>query len=229
MLVDLHVHALPASWDAYDTIDAHAAACERLGVDALALTDHGGGCDYEQAESICATHGVLLVPGRELNTPLGHVLALTPDTEWLSSVPETCTLPPHGRLRGPLALIWAHPAGWRVAGAMIAPDLSRGAEHVHAVEALNGERLYQDGGVKTSIELAAELGAPMTGGSDAHRASSTGRCLTQVDGAHSVVEVVEGIISGLCAPVLGGAWAVQNQIVYERADLATFTQEPEPR
>lgn len=223
MLVDLHAHSAPASRDAADPIEPLAAALGALGVDAVALTDHGGGCDYAQASAVLAEYGVLLVPGREIAAPIGHVLVLSTDAEWLAGLPERSALPVPGRPRGPVALVWAHPAGWRVAGAMIAPDASKGASHLHGVEVLNGERLYQPGGVEIASALARDHGLSACGGSDAHRAGSAGRCLTEAAGARTAGEVIEAVREGRVRPVLGRAWAAANDVRYEREDLAAYT------
>jgi predicted metal-dependent phosphoesterase TrpH len=222
MLADLHVHAPPASGDAYDSIERVAHACEALGVEAIALTDHGPGCDYASAENVMRTRGITLVPGRELSTPLGHVLVLTTDVEWLVTTPEVSPLPLPSPPSRRFALVWAHPAGWRVAGAMAPPDPSRGAEHVHAIEVLNGERLYQSDGVAIAAQLATSLGKAQTGGSDAHRAHAAGKCLTEVDGADDAQSFIDGIRGGYARPVLWPEWAAAHRMVYERADLVAY-------
>lgn len=222
MLIDLHVHARPASRDARDGIAAIAAAVAGMGVDAIALTDHGPGCDYAAAAAAVADHGLLLIPGRELNTPLGHVLVLCTDTRWLTGLPERGRLPLDSTPREPFALVWAHPAGWRVAGAMVAPDSSKGVEHVHAVEVLNGERLWQLDGVTIAEHLAREAGAGTTGGSDAHRADAAGRCLTVAENARDAREAIEAIRAKATRPLLGRGWAVRHGHVYQRPDLGAY-------
>lgn len=222
MLADLHTHAAPASRDARDDIASIAAAVAGFGVDAIALTDHGPGCDYDAARAALAAHGIALIPGRELNTPIGHVLVLSTDTDWLGSLSERSALPVEKGARGPVALVWAHPAGWRVAGATIAPDPSRGAEHVHAVEVLNGERLWHLDAVATAERLCRELGAGATGGSDAHRAGAAGRCLTVAGDARDPAEFIEAVRAGATRPMLGRGWASANDHTYERHDLRPY-------
>ena len=222
MLVDLHAHAAPASGDAPMTLAELASAAGVLGLDAVALTDHGGGADYGLACALLAERGVKLVPGREVSTPLGHVLVLATDQEWLAGLPPRCELPLPDARHGPSALVWAHPAGWRVGGLMAPPDPSRGASHVHAVEVLNGERLWQDRGVALAASLCADLGLGACGGSDAHSVDAVGRCLTEIEGAVCAEDAIEGIVAGTTRPVLGAAWAQANGATYERADLAPY-------
>ena len=221
MLADLHAHALPASGDARDDVEALALAAEALGLEAIALTDHGAS-DLASASRTLASRGVRLIPGREVSCDLGHVVVLATDLEWLATLPPRCPLPLPNSRRGPAALVWAHPAGWRIGGAMIPPDPSRGAEHLHGVEVLNGERLHQEGGVAHAERLASELGLPGCGGSDAHDARALGRCLTAVEGAADPEAFIEGLAEGRAHPVLSRRWADARGYDYRRSDLVPY-------
>lgn len=201
-----------------------ARAAGALRLDAVAVTDHGPGTDFEAVHAAVAAHGVALVPGREITTDLGHVLVLSTDAAWLSGLPPRCALPLDGA-PGPTALVWAHPGGWRVGWQMVLPDPSRGAEHLHGVEVLNGERLHQADGLAVAERLADELRLAACGGSDAHDAGAVGRCLTEAPGARDAAELIEAIIAGETRPVLGEAWAHANEAIYERADLAVYREE----
>ena len=221
MLADIHVHARPASGDARSTVEELADAAAALGLGALALTDHGP-ADLEAAADVLADRGVTLIGGRELVCDLGHVVVLATDSEWLGSLPPRCGFPLPDSRAGPAALIWAHPAGWRSGGTLIPPDPSRGAGHLHGVEVLNGERLHQTGGVELAERLAAELGLPGCGGSDAHDAPALGRCLTEVPGAADARGFIEGLVAGRAAPVLSERWARARGYDYRRLDLIPY-------
>jgi hypothetical protein len=223
VIVDTHLHALPASGDSRMSVDMLADACVAMGVDAVALTDHGPGTDFASVASALEAHGIAFVPGREVDTPLGHVIVLSLETEWLASLPYRLELPLTPP-RGPMACIWAHPTGWRVAGAMIPPQPHRGAEHVHGVEVLNGERLYQDGGVAAAVALAEELRAAHCGGSDAHDPAAVGRCLTEAPGASDALSFIEAVIAGEVRPVLSRRWATANGMEYRRGDLIGYVR-----
>jgi hypothetical protein len=206
------------------SVEGLAEAAAALSLDAVAVTDHGRGSDFVAARGALEARGVALVPGREIATELGHVLVLATDQAWLAGLPPRCDLPlPDGRL-GPAALVWAHPGGWRVGWTMVPPDPSRGAEHLHGIEVLNGERLHQADGLEVAARLARDLGLAGCGGSDAHDAAGVGRCLTEIAGAAAAAEAIEAIIAGETRPVLGEAWANANQASYERADLALYRE-----
>ncbi|MFY9587670.1 MAG: PHP domain-containing protein, partial [Actinomycetota bacterium] len=89
MLADLHTHAQPASSDARAGIEALADEAAALGLEAMALTDHGP-ADLAAAGEALAARGLTLIPGREVTTDLGHVLVLATDLEWLAGLPPRC-------------------------------------------------------------------------------------------------------------------------------------------
>jgi predicted metal-dependent phosphoesterase TrpH len=221
MLADLHAHARPGSGDARMEMSELAREAETLGLEAIALTDHGV-ADLAGAREELAARGVTLIPGREVSCDLGHVLVFATDLDWLAGLPPRCPLPlPDSRV-GPCALVWAHPAGWRLGGALIPPDPSRGAEHVHGVEVLNGERLHQTDGVRLAEELAETLGVPGCGGSDAHDTRAVGRCLTEVPGARDPGTFIEGFAAGHGRAVLSRHWAEVRGYDYVRSDLTPY-------
>jgi hypothetical protein len=221
MLADLHAHARPASGDSRASVAALANAAEALGLEAVALTDHGP-ADLAEAAKTFTAHGITMIGGREVACDLGHVVVLAIDLEWLAELPPRCPLPLPDSRRGPAAFIWAHPAGWRTGGTLIPPDPSRGAEHLHAVEVLNGERLHQPDGVSMAIALTERLGLPGCGGSDAHDAPALGRCLTEVPGATDALSFIEGLAAGRGEPVLSRRWADARGYDYRRPDLVPY-------
>ena len=221
MRADLHAHAHPGSGDSRAEVGELAAAAEALGLEAVALTDHGS-ADLVSAGRAFADRGVTMIPGREVSCDLGHVIVLATDVDWLRALPPRCPLPLPNSRRGPAALIWAHPAGWRYGGTLIPPDPARGAEHLHAVEVLNGERLHQPDGVSLAQKLADRLGLPACGGSDAHDAPALGRCLTDVDDATDPASFIEGLVAGNARPVLSERWARARGYDYRRSDLVPY-------
>ncbi len=199
-----------------------AAAAAVAGLDGVALTDHGPGADFEAAHRALGHYRIHLVPGREVSCALGHVLVLSMDQAWLSALPPRVTLPLPPAAQGPVALVWAHPAGWHVGGFTIPADPSRGAEHLNAVEILNGERLWQTGAVQAAGRIAEDLRLAGTGGSDAHDPAALGRCLTEALGASDATQFIEALVAGEVRPLLSGTWAAANDTMYERHDLVPF-------
>ena len=203
------------------TVHELAAAAAACGCDAVALTDHAPGTDFTAAEAALAEHGVALVPGREVSCDLGHALVFHPDRVWLAGLPARVNDLSRLRERGAV-LVWAHPAGWRVGGAMIPPDPSRGAGVLHGVEILNGERLYQDGGVRAAAEIAGRFGLASCGGSDAHDPTAVGRCVTEAADATDPLSFIASLAAGRARPVLSRRWGEMNGADYRRADLVEY-------
>ena len=67
---DFHSHTEHS--DGYNTIGEYAAACERLGLDFLAITDHNTNSHFEEIASRPADISPLLIPGEEVTTFWGH-------------------------------------------------------------------------------------------------------------------------------------------------------------
>ncbi|MHB8510743.1 MAG: PHP-associated domain-containing protein [Actinomycetota bacterium] len=228
MLIDLHNHATPCSADSSVGVETLAREAATLGIDGFVLTDHGEGSDFKNAESIARAYGLCFIGGREIVCELGHALVLCTDHSWLRELPERCELPlpprPHGA-RAPVAVVWAHPAGWRVAGTVIAPNPTLpAARYVHAIEILNGARLWQVGGVAAAELLRETLEVGSTGGSDSHVSGAIGRCLTRAAGASDAAGVIEAIIEGRTTAELGSGWTAVNDHAYERADLVPYIE-----
>jgi predicted metal-dependent phosphoesterase TrpH len=205
-LVDLHVHTSGGSADASLRPVQLGLEAASLGLQAVAVTEHFRvWTDYE-VEALRARSDVVILPGREYSTSLGHILAFG-------------VKPFAGDLRDPAALyaaaerdggllIAAHPfryffrtptQGYHPSS-MRTNDPSEAAtlpifQFVHAIEALNGHCTEEENDF--ALEVATLLGLPTTGGSDAHYADDLGRCVTGLaKSVSSVRELIEVLHSG---------------------------------
>lgn len=181
--VDLHTHtrffhSWPGRPTPFDPVGVRVLAwmAERRGLDAVVLTNHDY---YEPFEA----SGVTLLPGNEITTTKGHLLAVGPD-------PPSRTEP--GAMTPAEAATLAHERGC----ACVLPHPFRGSQirttdaPVDAVE-LNGKHT---GTHPEARELASELGVPLVGGSDAHFPVEVGRSYTRVDADELTPEAVVGAI-----------------------------------
>ncbi len=190
--LDLHVHSRHSP-DGRSTIAQYARRAQEIGLGGFALTDHNSTAGHAELASLRSQFpGLLLVPGVEVSTAVGHLLVY--------GVSEA---PPPGR---PLAetLEWArdhggeavlaHPFRWpHGAGPHLASPGS-----LRAVETLNGHN--GAGPNRRGAELAARLGLPGTGASDAHHVEELGRAFTTVGGGcGSPDDVLEAIRRGAIA------------------------------
>ena len=197
MLIDLHTHTHPLSYDSDLTPDALVEAAKRAGLDGVCLTEHDFFWDAEKAAALSRRHGFLVIPGIEVNTENGHVLVFGLDrfVYGMHRLPELARLV---EAAGGVMLA-AHPyrrqlpfelreeGDWSEA-------LERAArnpiyQYVHAIELHNGRGRPRENGFTRA--LAERFSLPRTAGSDAHHVDDVGACATEferrVDGLGSLI------------------------------------------
>ena len=74
LLIDLHAHTYPKSDDSFVSADELADAARQHGLDGICLTEHDDFWPIEAARELTRRHGILVLPGAEINTDAGHVL-----------------------------------------------------------------------------------------------------------------------------------------------------------
>lgn len=74
MLIDLHAHTYPKSDDSFVSADELADAARQHGLDGICLTEHDDFWPMDAARDLTRRHGILVLPGAEINTDAGHVL-----------------------------------------------------------------------------------------------------------------------------------------------------------
>lgn len=195
--VDFHVHT-DASDDGLSSLAQQAAAAKAAGLDAMAVTDHN--LSTPVPEQLC---GVLLIPGCEVSTTLGHItgLFLPQPLDWAAlcsgGLPSGEMAVREIHRRGGLAVL-AHPYQSPSA------DYTRVTLPVDAVEGANARAAFKN---KQANELAAALARawslPAVGGSDAHAAQEVGNAYTEVYCDTLTLEALKAALqAGACRPVL---------------------------
>lgn len=164
MRADLHIHT-DRSGDGRQSLDEVIRRCSELGLGAVSVTDHNGmNCYPFQAQ------GVIVLPGMEITTADGHVLAylINEPVPRGRSVEETIDLIHE---QGGIAVA-AHPYRW---WSGLGEKNVRGRKF-DALETLNSRSLRL--GNLRAARLARTMGLPGIGGSDAHITDHIGRALT---------------------------------------------------
>jgi predicted metal-dependent phosphoesterase TrpH len=164
MRADLHIHT-DRSGDGRQSLDEVIRRCSELGLGAVSVTDHNGmNCYPFQAQ------GVIVLPGMEITTADGHVLAylINEPVPRGRSVDETIDLIHE---QGGIAVA-AHPYRW---WSGLGEKNVRGRKF-DALETLNSRSLRL--GNLRAARLARTMGLPGIGGSDAHITDHIGRALT---------------------------------------------------
>lgn len=181
-VIDLHVHTFPASPCSSASEDQLIEQAKRIGLDGVCLTDHNHVWSPDRIKELSEKHGFVILRGNEITTDQGDMLVfgLEEDIKGIIKLQD---------LRKEVSgvggfCIAAHPfRGFLTFGAgQLGLTPERAAERtlfqwVNAIEVMNGKVTESENGLAASV--AASLGLPATGGSDAHDAGEVGLYATR--------------------------------------------------
>ncbi|MCL6517010.1 CehA/McbA family metallohydrolase [Alicyclobacillus sp.] len=207
MWFETHLHTRIGSEDGSITEEELASWVAASGAGGVCLTDHDYVWPKREIARLEARLGCVVIQGVEVSTDLGHVLAFGLE-EYRPGIHRIEVLRREiDRVGGVMVL--AHPfrhhlsAHYRYGGTPPGlPPWERVLEwpvfrYVDALEACNGSGV--DAEEAAVRRVAAELGLPVTGGSDAHRADRLGLCVTRVLGeVRSQRAFCEAVRAGAC-------------------------------
>jgi predicted metal-dependent phosphoesterase TrpH len=186
MRADLHIHSLHSK-DNHQTAQEIFKSAKSKGIGAIAITDHNTIIGAKEALRL-APEDLIVLPGIEITSADGHILALNVEQEIPRdlSVPETID-----RIHtiGGIAVA-AHPyRTW----SGLKESMIRNSRF-DAIEAING-RNTQKNNYRVQ-NLALELELPMIAGSDAHKPGNIGAAVTVfADSIHSRDEMIQAILN----------------------------------
>jgi len=187
--LDLHVHSRHSP-DSALPVEVIAARLVDVGLNGFALTDHNSVAGHAELPVLRERFpGFILVPGVEVSTVEGHLLAYgiseAPPAE--RHVTETIDWV---RERGGVSVL-AHPFRFsHGVGSAIA-----GSARVTAIETVNGHNSPRAN--RNAAAVAKRRGLGGTGGSDVHELSDLGRAYTEfAEGTRSVDAVLSSLRSG---------------------------------
>jgi hypothetical protein len=185
---DLHIHTTH-SRDGNPTPREVVDAAIRAGLFAIAITDHNTMGALKEAREAARGRDILIVPGIEVSSQEGHMLALGVSEEVPADLAVDETVRRIEDLGG--LAVAAHPG--RVYTGL--PDDVVRSAGFGAIEVANGHSSIELN--KKARALAKGMHAPMTGGSDGHFAHEIGACRTVFPTAPANVEgVLESIRKG---------------------------------
>jgi len=193
---DLHVHSA-ASHDACDWPEALIAAARRQGLDGIAITDHDNRKGFEYClkrglarEDGLPVEGILIIPGEEITTADGHLLAYGPSPRGLAGKPalEACKqVTEAGGVPVPAHPFDAWRQGIRPPRLNVLPISS-----LEIFNSASSRKTNQQAAKYASVRSLGRLG-----GSDAHLASAVGA-------ARTLLEVEELSVANVLAALRRG-------------------------
>jgi predicted metal-dependent phosphoesterase TrpH len=182
---DLHIHTIH-SWDGVCAVSAVLQyVIEHTKLNVIAITDHDEIRGALEAVELAPAYGVEVVPGSEISTADGHVLALFICQRVPAGLSLIETVLRVGELGG--LCIAAHPMA-RVSGSLSAEAICRALQHPQVARTLVGVEAYNSGLVYSQSNRAAQalaqtLPVAQVGNSDAHMLWMIGRGATEFSGS----------------------------------------------
>jgi predicted metal-dependent phosphoesterase TrpH len=172
LAIDCHVHTA-ASYDSRATVESVVQAALRAPIDGFVVTDHDRIDAAHRAVVRAREVGLIGIPGVEVSTADGHLLAIGVEQQPTTGRSLTATVRTI-RDDGGLAVV-PHPFQWTRHG--VRPT---GVEDVDGIEVFNAHSLT---GVRNwqTDQFAVANGYPRFGGSDAHKTSVVGRGFTHIE------------------------------------------------
>ena len=202
MLIDLHTHTRPLSWDSYLTPDELIERSKAAGLDGICLSEHDFFWKPEDVAELAQRHNYLVLPAIEINTDDGHILAYGLD-KYVYGMHRSHELAHHiEQVHG--AMIAAHPyrrqLPWHIESeqdyeeALARASRNPAYGYCLALEAINGRGTQREN--EFSQRLCDVMSMPGTAGSDAHARIDIGRCATAFERR---IERIEDLIEELKA------------------------------
>jgi len=192
--IDLHVHTC-YSVDAMSSLKETVLYAKKNGLNGIAITDHDSLKGVRKALKLADRMRFMVIPGVEITTLQGHVLALnitTPVPQNLGLVETVEKIHEAGGIA-----IAAHPIVF--IKSQIKERIAS-VSNLDGVEVINSSAFPFSLSTRLSRELAERLNLPQTAGSDAHHASEIGTAYTLVEADSGVDEIVEAIKKGAVFP-----------------------------
>lgn len=203
MLIDLHTHTRPLSWDSYLTPDELVERSKAAGLDGICLSEHDFFWKPEDVRELAERHNYLVLPAIEINTDDGHILAYGLD-KYVYGMHRSHKLAHHvEKAQG--AMIAAHPyrhqMPWYIDSerdyqdALVRASRNSAYGYCTALEAINGRGNEKEN--EFSQRLCELMGIRGTAGSDAHARADIGRCATEFQrDIHDIEELIEELKAG---------------------------------
>ncbi len=204
MLTELHTHTIFSKGtklvvEGIDGPEQILKEAKLKGIQALAITDHDTIQGYLHAKSLAKKYDIFLIPGEEVTTADGHLVALgiSDFIKPRMSLEETLDIVHN---QGGIG-ISSHPFDLKECG------LGEKAKFCDAIEAYNSINLERISNWKAR-RFAEKYKKPVTAGSDAHSAEMIGNGLNDLSAEKDIDSIINAIKKG------------RNKIVFRYAPIS---------
>jgi len=197
-LADLHIHTI-YSYDGTASLAAVLKRARQNGLDVIAITDHDEIIGSLKALELAPVYGIEVIPGIEVTTAEGHLLALNVTQKIPRAMPLIETILKVGELGG--FCIAPHPmaggfgmkslSAYSILKALRHPDVPR---ILIAIEAYNATIIDKISNRYAHI-LANRLNIAQTASSDAHVVEAIGLGATEFDG-RTALDLISALQNG---------------------------------
>jgi predicted metal-dependent phosphoesterase TrpH len=208
-LADLHIHTI-YSYDGTASVPAVLARARHVGLDVIAITDHDEIKGALQAFELAPEFGVEVIPGIEITTAEGDLLALFVTERIEPGLPLIETIVKVGEAGG--ICIAPHPMA-RGMGmkSLSAASIIQALQHPEAgriligIETYNATALDREGNLNAQALLAEHPGIAQVGNSDAHILQAIGSGATDFPGS-TAADLLEALWIGATDVRQGSQW-----------------------
>ncbi len=207
-LADLHIHTLH-SFDGTATVPAVLQCAKQIGLDIIAITDHDEIDGALEALDLASEIGIEVIPGIEISTAEGDLLALFVTQRVERDRPLIETVLKVGELGGICIAPHAMDDGYRMHSLGSYPIMkalrdSDVAKVLVAIETYNATILNRANN-EYARKLAERLEIAQTGSSDAHILDTIGLGMTEFPG-HTRKDLLSALRNGRTIPIKGKEW-----------------------
>ncbi|MCK4952427.1 PHP domain-containing protein [Candidatus Bathyarchaeota archaeon] len=188
--IDLHVHTR-YSYDSSTTLKEVIASSKKMGLDGVAITDHDTIAGALQSRKI---KNFIVIPGIEISTLQGHMLALNVVKPIPSKLSPKETIQKIREVGG--IVIAPHPTTIYKAGL----GIQKSTLDLDALEVINSAAFPFFISTYLNRRLGTRLNLPQTAGSDAHFAHEIGLAYTLIDADQNIDSIIQAIKAGRVTP-----------------------------
>jgi predicted metal-dependent phosphoesterase TrpH len=207
-LADLHMHTI-YSYDGTATVPAVLKRAKQIGLDLIAITDHDEIRGALLAEQLAPEIGIQVIPGVEITTAEGDLLALSIRKLIPAGLPLIETILRVGEQGG--FCLAPHPMATGISMKSLNAFSIRQALHneqasriLIGIESYNATTLDREGNIAARI-LAERSGVSQTGSSDAHVLEAIGLGATSFPG-RTMTDLVAALWTGTTIVQQGPEW-----------------------